>query len=519
MEKRVAIIGAGISGLLACKYTLDKGFQPVVFESQSTIGGVWAQTIESTKLQTPKHAFQFSNLPWPSYVKDLYPTHTQVMEYIESYAQQFNLLPFIRFGCEVIGMDFFGVSEEEMELWDLWGGNGRPFSPKGKWLLQVKDKKRCSQEEYKFEFVILCMGRYSGSPNIPDEFPLGHDAQTFNGKVVHSMEYSAMDDANVKEMIKGKRIVVVGAQKSALDIAAECANVNGIHRPCTMIERTVNWAVPSSYSNLDFLFLSRFSELMVHKPNETFLHTFLATLLSPLRWAISKLVESYLRCELPLSKYNMVPKHSFMEQFSSCKVPILPDNFYRMVEEGSIILKKSQSLSFCSEGLVIDGEVEPLQTDVVILATGFKSDEKLKNIFVSRTFQQYIKGPLTTQVPLYRQIIHPRIPQLAIIGFSESLSNLHAFEIQCRWLAHFLYGSFELHGIREMEKEIVQWENYTKRCGGKFRWRSCCIAIPIWYNDQMCRDMGCEPKRKKGFFAEWFEPYGPLDYVGLTMAQ
>ncbi|KAL3629791.1 hypothetical protein CASFOL_027013 [Castilleja foliolosa] len=517
MEKRVAIVGAGISGLLACKYAASKGFSPIVFEAQDQVGGLWNHTIESTRLQIPKETFEFSDFPWPSSA-DTFPHNTQLQDYLQSYAQKFQILQFIKFNSKVISIDYVGDDDDDMQYWDLWGGAGKAFGSKGKWHLKVVDTKQDSIKEYVAEFVVLCIGRFSGLPDIP-EFPSGCGPDVFSGKVLHSMDFAAMDNASAAELIKGKKVAIIGSAKSAVDIAFECANANGNNNPCTVIQRTVHWMLPDPQPwgvSFGFLCFSRFTELLVHKPGEGFFSSVVATMLSPLRWALSKFVESYARWKLPLKKYDMIPNESFVQEASSCQIFFLPENFYDKVEDGSIVFKKSQKVSFCREGLILNGEESPLKADIVILATGYKGDEKLKNIFANTTFQNWIQGSPTSIIPLYRQMIHPRIPQLAVIGYSESLSNLFIFEMRSKWLAYFLDQAFQLPSIKEMERDIENWDKYMKKYAGNGRFRRSCIGgAHIWYIDQLCKDIGINPRRKKGFLSEFFEPYGVGDYQVL----
>ena len=109
---------------------------------------------------------------------------------------------------------------------------------------------------------------------------------------------------------------------------------------------------------------------------------------------MSKFVESYLKWKLPLKKYGMIPKYSFLEEVSACQILVLPsENFYDKVDEGSIILRKPQGFSFCREGVIVDGEVEAIKTDLVILA---------KKYFHCPNFQKWITRSPTSTVPLYR---------------------------------------------------------------------------------------------------------------------
>jgi dimethylaniline monooxygenase (N-oxide forming) len=56
-----------------------------------------------------------------------YPSHRQVMDYIKSYACKFDLLRYIKFNSQVLGVEYFGATEENIMSWELWSGNGTAF--------------------------------------------------------------------------------------------------------------------------------------------------------------------------------------------------------------------------------------------------------------------------------------------------------------------------------------------------------------------------------------------------------
>ncbi|KAJ3706792.1 hypothetical protein LUZ61_010497 [Rhynchospora tenuis] len=141
-QKRVVIVGAGISGLVACKHVLEKGFQPIVFEADSIIGGVWTHTLSSTRLQSARPTFQFTDFPWPADVTDMHPDHDQVMNYLWLYAHHFDLIRWIEFNSRVVGIEYVGMPEKKIMAWEYWSGNGEAFGgggdETGEWHVTVQ---------------------------------------------------------------------------------------------------------------------------------------------------------------------------------------------------------------------------------------------------------------------------------------------------------------------------------------------------------------------------------------------
>jgi dimethylaniline monooxygenase (N-oxide forming) len=105
-----------------------------------------------------------------------------------------------------------------------------------------------------------------------------------------------------------------------------------------------------------------------------------------------------------MKKHDMVPDHSLFEALAAATIAITPKDHYKRLEEGSIVLKKSKTFSFCKDGVLVEGEPSPVKSDVVIFGTGFRGDDKIKDMFSSKYFRSVAVGSESTTVPLYRYI-------------------------------------------------------------------------------------------------------------------
>uniref|UniRef100_A0A4W5NS47 Flavin-containing monooxygenase n=1 Tax=Hucho hucho TaxID=62062 RepID=A0A4W5NS47_9TELE len=190
MSQRVAVIGAGPSGLTSIKSCLDEGLKPTCFESSDDIGGLWrfketpepgrSSIYRSLVVNTSKEMMCFSDFPMPADYPN-YMLHSQLLQYLRLYAQHFDLLRHITFQTSVLTV------------------RQRPdFSHSGQWEV-VTENREGQEQRHIFDGVLVCSGHYTQPVSPLDQFP-GHES--FPGRCLHSWEYKDAD------AFRGKRVVV-----------------------------------------------------------------------------------------------------------------------------------------------------------------------------------------------------------------------------------------------------------------------------------------------------------------------
>jgi dimethylaniline monooxygenase (N-oxide forming) len=194
MRKRVAVIGAGPSGLATVKELLDEGHEPVCYDRAPSLGGVFrfgetdGVVWESCRLTSSILLTAFSDFPDPR-GRDGHLTAAEYVEYLGAYADAFGVTPHLRFGTSVEAVT---------------------RRAEGDWTVRVRDAGGSREE--RFDAVAVCSGLHQ-HPHVP-KFA---GAETFTGRIMHGAEYRR------PAQVAGKRVLVVGAGESGADVVAEVA--------------------------------------------------------------------------------------------------------------------------------------------------------------------------------------------------------------------------------------------------------------------------------------------------------
>lgn len=471
-RKRVVVVGAGIAGLVTAKVLRDDGFDVTVLEKEPAFGGVWieSRTYPGLRTNNSRHTYAFSDHPYDRSA-DLFPTAEQVRGYLASYVARFELAPLITLSTEV---DRVSRSGDGFEV-AVRGPDG-PTS------------MRC-------DFVVICAGTFS-EPQVP-EIP---GAERFAGTVMHSSQ--ATDPA----LVVGKRVVVVGAGKSALDCAAWAAESA---RSCTLVFRAPHWmsprVLPGGIPN-DRLVIGRLPELIFRYHHlsrvEQFLHGpgRIVTRLS--WWVTSVLFRTLLRMPAVMVPAQQLP--SGLEN-----VGVAPE-FYALARKGRLDLRRDVITAFDSSDKLQLASGAQIAADVVIFATGWRQTLPfLAPELASAAMQD-------GRFQLYRNILPPTEPRLGFVGYASSIACQLTSEISAHWLAQTFRGEHALPTVEDMKAEIQRvhaWLAVMLPARPQGYFIGPCVAHHI---DDLLTDMGLPTRRTRNVLTEYLSSFTPARYCDVA---
>ncbi|KAI3336589.1 FAD/NAD(P)-binding domain-containing protein [Xylariaceae sp. AK1471] len=245
--KNVAVIGAGISGVVSAAHLIKEGFEVTVFERTGTIGGVWyydervdrdppfpntippAQdwkdleteglTSEEALLlhgppgpcyaglknNVPTSLMKSSLLPWPEGTEE-FVNQGHIVQYLQDIARLHHVTENVQFNTRV-------------ESVKKPAGDTR-WNVETSTLRVEESKFSVSRKSGSFDAVVVASGHYH-IPFVPDTPGLSAWKDRFPGRVIHSKSY------RTPEPFKGKTVLLIGAGASSLDIAREVDALGG----------------------------------------------------------------------------------------------------------------------------------------------------------------------------------------------------------------------------------------------------------------------------------------------------
>ncbi len=115
---RVAVVGAGLSGLVMLRELLAAGHDAVIFEASSLIGGVFAATYDECLLTSSSINTAFSSF-FPTGEPHVHWTASQYVDYLLRFVEHFGLRPRIHLRSRVLSLRSEASPSGGQERWEV----------------------------------------------------------------------------------------------------------------------------------------------------------------------------------------------------------------------------------------------------------------------------------------------------------------------------------------------------------------------------------------------------------------
>jgi len=310
LDTETVVIGAGPAGLATATCLRHAGRPFLLLEQSAAVGQAWRNHYDRLHLHTSKRLSQLPGLAFPRRVPR-YPARTQVIEYLEAYARNFELAP--RFGERVVSVRREGST----------------------WLT------RSEREAFRSSNVVVA----TGFAHVPVR-PSWPGLSSFAGQVLHSSEYRN------GAPWRGGRVLVVGIGNSGGEIALDLFEC-GAH-PTLSVRSGVN-VVPRDFLGVPIL---AWGIALGHMP---------LGLADAIASGVSRVAIGRLE---PLGLHR--PPYGPMRQIGSTgHIPLLDIGTVASIRRGEIAVRGGVE-AFTREGARFVGRAAAEPFDAVVLATGYR---------------------------------------------------------------------------------------------------------------------------------------------------
>ncbi len=400
---KVCIIGAGSSGITACKSLLEEGIPFDCYEKGSGIGGNWrynndnglSSAYRSLHINTNREIMSYSDYPMPTEYA-MFPHHTEILKYFESYVDHFGIRKYIKFNTSV----------ENVEK-----------NHDGGYLVTTSDGKTTQ-----YQAVIVANGHH-WNPRYPEpDFP-----GEFTGEKMHVHYYKT------PEVLEGKSIVVLGFGNSAVDIACEAARLHTC-KEVTIATRSGAYIVPNWLWSIPFDKLAN----PITEKLPIFLQRFF---LKISLWLAHGNQEDF---GVPKPKRPILSEH-----------PTLSQDLLNLTGRGLIKIKPNIK-EFKGKTIIFeDGTTQ--ETDLLIYATGYK---------ISFPFfkEGFFNVENSNDLQLYKRVVHPEFPGLYFLALIQPLGAIMPLaEVQSKYISKLLRNEVRLPSKEAQLLDIEREANANKK--------------------------------------------------------